>query len=111
MSPADFQRDVVTARLRTISQVLSEIGDEIPVDATALRSRPLLRLALERAFIQVVDLAVDTRRTPHASRPRRKPESGNRPTPSHRHRPPVDACNRFTGDFADYVRQAAAFTP
>lgn len=142
MSPADFQRDVVDARLRLISDLLSEIGEAVPVDIPTLRKSPLLRLAFERAFTQVVDLAVDINTHVSVSLLRKAPggyrasfrlaaeagmldadlaerladAAGLRNVLIHRYTEVdltrfAEACNRFTSDFAEYVRRVAAFEP
>ncbi len=59
MSPRDLDRDVITTRLRHIDDLITVLRDVGAVDAERLSADTLLRLGIERALTQLVELSVD----------------------------------------------------
>lgn len=59
MTPAPLNADVVTSRLRLVSESLDQLGELRDATPERLRDEPLTRAAAERLLQVVVDLAVD----------------------------------------------------
>lgn len=59
MNAPEVDRDVVTTRLRHIDDLIAVLREVGPVDADRLERNTLMRLGIERALTQVVELAVD----------------------------------------------------
>lgn len=59
MSPRPLDVDVIGRRLRLMSALVEHLASVGTVDEARLTREPIVRLAVERALTQLVDLAVD----------------------------------------------------
>ncbi len=59
MSPRDLDRDVITTRLRHMDDLIAVLRGVGAVNAERLRADTLMRLGIERALTQLVELSVD----------------------------------------------------
>jgi uncharacterized protein YutE (UPF0331/DUF86 family) len=76
MTPRRIDPDVVTARLRLITDTLDQLGSLGTVTGERLDTEPLTRAAVERLLQVVVDLAVDINAHICAAELGRAPQSG-----------------------------------
>lgn len=58
MTPRELDRDVVTARLQLIQDLLANLASLGEIDAQRLNADWILRSAVERVLTQLVDAAV-----------------------------------------------------